>query len=207
MPRPAAVGGASVPRPAEPVSDPTEPFPPPKGYRQLRKGRSSNPGFYYFITTNLMNRRPLLKSEDAADEVKRSIHWMEEAGRWTCISYVLMPDHIHLVIRLGENSSLPGCMKTFKSYTANRISKLTSASFPIWQDGYFDHRFRTDGKFFQVLFYVFWNPVEAGLVEPFSMDYPHWDCREPYRSQLIEEFPWLKGLHEKGTLWSPERRG
>ncbi len=175
-----------------------------KGYHRLRRGRQSNPGSYYFITTNILNRRPLLSNPAAAECAKRSIAWMEEAGRWKWITFVLMPDHLHFVVELGKPMPLDESMRRFKGYTGQMLSRLGPERGPVWQDGYFEHRLRSGGKFFEVLFYIYWNPVKAGLTAPFDLDYPHWGCREPYREKMIRQFPWLKEKHEKGLLWAPE---
>lgn len=153
---------------------------PERGYRQLRKGRWSVPERHYFITTNLDKRRELFNSPAAADIVKQCVQWMEDQSRWTWISYVIMPDHFHLVLQLGRNWTLSQCMKSFKTFTSRRIGEALHMDDSVWQEGFFDHCFRSDEKFFEVLFYVYWNPVKAGLAGPFQTDYPHWACKEPY---------------------------
>ena len=199
---PGATGRSKTPMP-DAKSLPSIP-PPGRGTRQLRKGRQSIPGHYYFLTANLHGRRSLFHDPASALIVKASVDWMEANGRWTWVTYVLMPDHIHLVVRLAGKSDLAKCMMTFKGFTGKRLAASMPPDTAVWQRGYFDHHFRSDEKFYEVLFYVYWNPVRAGLAEPFATDYPHWDCREPYRSRMIEDFPRLRRMHESGRLWKPD---
>ena len=81
---------------------------PPRGYRQLRKGRQSIPGFYYSLTVCTLNKRPLLANAETADIIFKSFNWLETNARlkWFCI--IVMPDHIHAVCcyRDREHSSL-----------------------------------------------------------------------------------------------------
>jgi REP element-mobilizing transposase RayT len=91
---------------------------PTRGYRQLRKGRHSIPGFYYSLTVCTLDKRPLLANTEAADIIFKSFDWLEANDRleWFCV--VVMPDHIHGVIQLGSKQTLPRLMQSFKSFTA-----------------------------------------------------------------------------------------
>jgi hypothetical protein len=78
---------------------------PTRGYRQLRKGRHSIPGFYYSLTVCTLDKRPLLANTEAADIIFKSFDWLEANDRleWFCV--VVMPDHIHGVIQLARGYS------------------------------------------------------------------------------------------------------
>ena len=86
--------------------------------------------------------------------------------------YVIMPDHIHLFIGFGADStSVSAWMKSLK----NAISKtLRNADFcgPHWQRGFFDHLIRSQESYDEKWLYVRDNPVRAGLVRS-AEDWPY----------------------------------
>ncbi|MCY3721173.1 MAG: hypothetical protein OXG97_03025, partial [Candidatus Poribacteria bacterium] len=79
---------------------------PIRGHRQLRKGRHSIPGAYYYLTLATLNKKPLLATPKIADIIFQAFDWLEtkERLRWFCV--VVMPDHIHAVIQLGSKQTL-----------------------------------------------------------------------------------------------------
>lgn len=74
--------------------------------RNLRKGRYSAPGIYYFLTTSVAGRRPIFTAPEPAHIVIDTINWLSSANRFIVDAAVVMPDHLHLVGRLGSGSRL-----------------------------------------------------------------------------------------------------
>ena len=70
---------------------------PSGGHRQLRKGRYSIPGAYYYLTFTTLNKNLILAIPETADIIFQSFDWLEtnDRLRWFCV--VVMPDHIHAV--------------------------------------------------------------------------------------------------------------
>ncbi|HXR08272.1 MAG TPA: transposase [Candidatus Acidoferrum sp.] len=125
----------------------------------------------YLVTFNTLRRRPLLACA-AVHEAFR-----EYAGRGFAFHiatgrYVLMPDHVHIFVRIGHDitlrrweSGLKQCLgKTLKAAghepTTIPGSKLQS----FWQPGFFDHLLRDSESYSEKWDYVWRNPVRAGLV-------------------------------------------
>jgi len=67
---------------------------------------------------------------------------------------VIMPDHFHIVFRLGSRLSLGQVVAKFKSKTK---------SVTQWQEGYYEHRIRPDEVEENYAFYVFMNPYVGEL--------------------------------------------
>jgi putative transposase len=130
--------------------------------KNLRKGRHSQPGTYYFLTTIVAGRRKLFTGLDHANTVLETIRWLDDANRFAVDAAVVMPDHLHLVGRLGK-ISLARVMHTLKSYSARRIAAAGVVT-PVWQEGYYDHALRDDEDYRSKVQYVLENPVRAGLV-------------------------------------------
>jgi REP element-mobilizing transposase RayT len=143
----------------------------------LRKGRHSQLGCFYFLTTTVAGRRRLFTKQDRAIIVLDAIRWLHAANRFIVDAAVVMPDHLHLVGQLGERSrqdaapTLANVMHTLKSYSANCLAK-TGVATPVWQEGYHDHGLRDDEDYRVRVRYVIQNPLRAGLVQRVE-DFPH----------------------------------
>ena len=136
----------------------------------LRKGRYSQPGLYYFLTASIAGRRRIFTNWHRAMLVLDAIRWLHAADRFMVDAAVVMPDHLHLVGQLGE-STLAKVMHTLKSYSAHGLS-VAGVETPVWQKGYHDHGLRDDEDYRARVRYVLQNPLRAGLVQRVE-DYPY----------------------------------
>ena len=152
---------------------------PNRGSHQLRKSRHSIPGTYYLLTTSTYDRRPILSNPEVARVIFETFEWLETQGRikWICI--MVMPDHIHAVIQLGRNQTLPKIMHSLKIFTARQINKQWGECGQVWQEGYHDHGIRRDESLSEIINYCYHNPVRQGLVNQ-AKDYPYWR----YKSEI-----------------------
>ena len=79
-------------------------------------------------------------------------------------AWVVMPNHIHALLQ--PHSEMPFVMRWLKGRTsrlANRILGRTGK--PFWQDESFDHWVRSMEELQDLIEYVEYNPVKAGMVE------------------------------------------
>lgn len=97
-------------------------------------------------------------------------------GHFDLHAYVVMPNHVHLLITpLVPVSKLTHSLKRFMAREANRALDLTGNTF--WQDESYDRVVRDDTEFLQAARYIEWNPVKAGLVAR-PEDFP-WSSARP----------------------------
>jgi putative transposase len=148
---------------------------PEPGHHRLRRGRRSIPNHAYLVTATAYNRKPVFAHPGAAVSVLQSFSWLEARGSVALEACVVMPDHVHAVMRL-ENAPLRHVMRSFKGYTGSRISQLLGSSGPVWQPAYHDHALRREESLRDAVVYCLSNPVRAGLVDDFHA-YPYWYCR------------------------------
>ena len=138
--------------------------------RNLRRGRYSQTGLHYFLTTSVADRRPIFSDHRRASIVLETIGWLHNAGRFSVDAAVVMPDHVHLAGQLCQGT-LCTVMHSLKSFSAHRLGRAGAAS-PVWQKGYHDHALR-DGEDYRIrLRYLIENPRRAGLVDRVE-DYPY----------------------------------
>ena len=69
----------------------------------LRRGRYSRNNQIYSITTVCRDRQPLFADFGAARLLIREIRRLHDEGDVTSLAWVVMPDHLHWLIQLGEH--------------------------------------------------------------------------------------------------------
>jgi putative transposase len=88
-----------------------------------------------------------------------SAKFYEAKMRWHITLFLLMPDHIHGVLSFPHDKSMSEVIRNWKRFH-------TRVNHVIWQEGYFDHRLRSDERGTQIfakMNYIRQNPVTAGL--------------------------------------------
>jgi REP element-mobilizing transposase RayT len=86
-----------------------------------------------------------------------------DGQRYRLIAWCLMPNHVHVVVRLFAGQSLSSLMRSWKTYTARTANKILSRSGEFWQREYYDHLIRDGGELERAIEYVRRNPERAGL--------------------------------------------
>jgi len=85
------------------------------------------------------------------------------------LCFVVMPDHFHWMMVLGEGRSLSQVVKMYKNRTARMLGGR------IWQTGFHDRAIRREEDLLPVARYVVANPVRAGIVKSVR-EYSYWDA-------------------------------
>jgi REP element-mobilizing transposase RayT len=86
-------------------------------------------------------------------------------GHWWCELLLLMPDHLHALIRFPRDPGMTAVMSNWKRGTA-RFQNVQ------WQDGFFDHRIRSLKEAQEKWHYIKLNPVVKKLCAK-QDDWPH----------------------------------
>ena len=85
--------------------------------------------------------------------------------RYELASFVVMPNHVHVLFRPLEGHALPEIVKSWKGFTSREINKRAGKTGALWQDEYWDRLIRHEQHFFKVAEYIRENPVKAKLRE------------------------------------------
>lgn len=142
----------------------------------LRKGRVSQPGRIYLITTVTHTRLKIFDDFLAARVVINTLRWLHAHQRAHSCAFVLMPDHLHWLIELNQAATLSGVVHSLKSHSSRAINRLRGRQAQrVWQRGFHDHAVRREEGIRKLARYVMANPLRAGLVAEIG-DYPHWDA-------------------------------
>ena len=141
--------------------------------RDIRKGRFSETGRIYLITTTTYLRHLWFGNVMSGRHVVRALQRAE--GQAETLAYVVMPDHLHWLMQLGEDSNLSAVVRSIKSASARTLNLSLGRTGRIWQSGFHDHALRSDEDMKHIARYVVANPLRAGLVDSIG-DYSLWDA-------------------------------
>ena len=140
----------------------------------LIKGRYSENNREYFITFVCKDRAKIFLDENLARMFCKALSLNEEQCNCLWLTWVLMPEHFHGILRLGEKSSLSQTIKSLKGSTARIINVELKQSTSIWQQGFFDRALRKCEDRKQVARYIVANPLRKKIVLNIG-DYPYWN--------------------------------
>jgi REP element-mobilizing transposase RayT len=136
-------------------------------------------GHAYFVTTNAQHKQKIFLDTRIADIVMSALFFLRDKGYYRLYSFVIMPDHLHMIILPQKNKTLSQIMHSLKSYTAKKIIDLLGRSGKVWQDGFYERVIRREDDLREKAGYIENNPVRKKLVEePESYSYSSAHCRE-----------------------------
>ena len=148
-----------------------EPFPCSS---RLRNGRVSVPGQVYIVTAATSDRKPWFSNFWSGCAASRAI---SQASCWPDarpIAWVLMPDHAHFLIELGEVENLSRVVQRLKALISVAIRQELQGG-QLWQRSFHDHALRSTESVQNAARYLIANPIRAGIVADVG-DYPFWNA-------------------------------
>ncbi|HEV2885107.1 MAG TPA: transposase [Pyrinomonadaceae bacterium] len=162
-----------------------------------------------FITITSKDRLTVFKSDAMKTILCGAINEARTSGGFLIFSYVIMPDHLHLIT--NEPKSSADVLRYLKGISARRVidylkeggyeSSLTKLRHEDWGR---DHRYSlwqqeknvfsifSEKVFMQKVNYIHLNPVRAGFVER-AVDY-HWSSARIWQRCELEEEPLLMDI-------------
>jgi putative transposase len=124
--------------------------------------RYQQAGHLHFITFSCYHRAPLLGTPQARDTFVRTL---EQVRRWYgfyVTGYVVMPEHVHLLISEPERGTLALALQMLKQAVSQELRAASRT--PFWQPRYYDFNVWSERKRVEKLRYLHRNPVTRGLV-------------------------------------------
>jgi REP-associated tyrosine transposase len=152
-------------------------------------------GVFHFVTFSCYRRQPYLAATNAYRVFERELEHVRMRFGLVVAGYVLMPEHVHLLLGEPITSTLSVALQVLKQESSRRLKKNGAAQF--WQRRYYDFNVHSEIKRVEKLQYMHRNPVRRGLVE------------KP------EEWPWSSFVHyatgavgtvEVESEWTAQRR-
>jgi putative transposase len=163
----------------------------------------------YFLTCTIVGWIPVFTRPETVQFIYDSWRFLQENGRLTVYSYVILENHLHLV---ASSSNISKEIGDFKSFTARRIVDHLEAcqittllrwlrflkarhkhdrNYQVWQEGSHPQQIKDDEMMRQKLEYIHNNPVKRGYVDEAT----HW------RHSSARNYAGLPGLFPVKTEW------
>ena len=162
----------------------------PRGLKRFQKAES-----LHFITFSCYHRLALLESPGARETVEAVLEQTRARHRARVYAYVLMPEHVHLLVNEPPGILLAQFLKTVKQITSRRLRGVREK---FWQDRYFDSNINGEKARSEVIRYIHQNPVKRGLVN--SPEQYKWSSYSHYATGL-------RGVVEIESQWTASMRG
>lgn len=110
----------------------------------------------YFVTWRLARGQRELDSSER-DLVAAAIK-IFRGQRYEIAAYVVMDDHVHVLLAPLQPYELRSILHSWKSFTARQMQREHKRFGRVWQDEYFDRIVRDDKEFVQKRDYIIRNP-------------------------------------------------
>lgn len=149
----------------------------------------------HFITCSCYRRLPLLGRPRSRDRFLSILEQVRQRYRFVVVGYVVMPEHIHLLITEPETGSPSTVMQVLKQRTARALLPKPGRKEPrqgtlfaqeshrsFWQARFYDFNVWTTKKRVEKLRYIHRNPVKRRLVDAPE----HWPWSS-YRFYSLDE--------------------
>jgi putative transposase len=157
--------------------------------------RHQKSGEFHFLTFSCYRRLPLLGSDAAYSVFEQELETVRLRYGFVVAGYVLMPEHVHLLVGEPRTASLAVVLQVLKQQTSRKLKRPGGVQF--WQRRYYDFNVWTEEKTVEKLNYMHRNSIQRGLVA------------------MPEDWRWSSFRHyatgEQGTIeiesrWTARRR-
>jgi putative transposase len=151
-------------------------------------------GDLHFVTFSCHRLKAHLASPSVRSLFEETLERTRARYRFCVIGYVVMPEHVHLLVSEPEIGPLSKAIHALELSMAKR-----SLPRPFWQARYYDFNVFTERKHVEKLRYIDRNPVKRGLVEqPQDWQWPSFRHYATGERGVVEiESFWTAALREK----------
>ena len=117
------------------------------------------------MTARTAGGRSLFQTEQMANLFVEVLRSYIKAGKFTVHDFVIMPNHIHLLMTIPGALSLEGAMQLIKGNFSFQANKGLGFKGEIWQRGFSDVLVADKESFQLHRSYIDNNPVKKGLAK------------------------------------------
>jgi len=121
------------------------------------------PGCTFFVTTKSAQSAALFQVHAAADIIVAILQHYREAEAYQLHAFVLMPNHLHVLLTPSRTTSIEKAMQLIKGASSHEIHKHLGTRMEIWQSGFHEATIRDASDYLSKIRYIHQNPVAAGL--------------------------------------------
>ncbi len=149
----------------------------------------------HFITFSCYRRQSKLGNPSARAVFEQALERTRQRYSFCLRGYVVMPEHVHLLVSEPEVGALATAMQALKQSVSRTLALRTSQ--PFWEARYYDFNVWTGKKETEKVKYMHRNPVTRGLVS--KPEDCHWSSFRHYATGV-------EGAVEVESEWTVRRR-
>lgn len=135
----------------------------------------------FFVTFVAAQRRRIFQTDRNAELFLAVMQDQQTKGRMAIHAFVLMPNHVHLLLTPAEDVSLEKAVQFLKGGFSSRLK----SAMDVWERGYNEERVKDAEAFHGMRTYIENNPLRAGMVV-LAKDFP-WSSAS--RLELVDPAP------------------
>jgi putative transposase len=124
-----------------------------------------NPKRYFFATARTAMSHRLFQNERNAGLLIDVLRSLVSERKFRLHDFVIMPDHVHLLIELDADTTIEKTMQFVKGRFSRRIGLEFNYQGDVWQRGYSEEQVTTKDAMDRCRAYIAANPVKVGLAE------------------------------------------
>ena len=162
----------------------------PMGLRRFHQS-----GNMHFLTFSCYGRQPKLGTASHRNAFEQSLEQSRRTYDFCVAGYVVMPEHVHLLVTEPESRSLATAVQALKQSVSRTLA--LRAREPFWHARYYDFNVWSEEKRIEKLRYLHRNPVARGLVEKPE----DWEW-----SSFRHYFTGVEGVVEIESEWTARKR-
>jgi putative transposase len=140
----------------------------------------------YFITASAYMHQNLFQRTETTDLLMATIFRYRDAGEFTLHEFVIMPNHLHLLLSVDEDHAIGRSVQLIKGGFSFAMEKAGLKLKAVWQPSYYEHRVRNVGEYVRMRAYIHDNPVRRALVST-AKRYPYSSARIGWRLDEVPE--------------------
>jgi putative transposase len=167
--------------------------------------RFQHSGNAHFLTFSCYKRRQNFGTAESRRTFESALERVRVDYQMCVYGYVVMPEHVHLLVSEPEHGTLTQALQSLKQGVARRLALRADESF--WQARYYDFNVWNHYKFVEKLRYIHRNPVKRGLVkrpEDWAWSsFRHYLTGEPGVVEI--ESHWTARMREKAGIFPTVR--
>jgi putative transposase len=136
--------------------------------------RFHHSGQSHFVTFCCYHRHRLFTTDASCRVFESAWERVRRSYRLYVYGYVVMPEHVHLLLSEPQQDTLADALKSLKQGVSRRLigslplkpkTGLSGAPEHFWQKRYYDFNIRNYAQFVEKLRYIHRNPVKQGLCD------------------------------------------
>ncbi len=162
----------------------------PLGLKRFQQSRQ-----LHFVTFSCYRRKAKLSTSSTRGRFEEALEQTRRQYEFFVIGYVVMPEHVHILVSEPRNAVLSRAIQSLKQSVARRLG--LRAGEPFWQARYYDFNVWSERKRTEKLRYMHRNPVKRGLVN--SPEEWEWSSFNHYLTGVA-------GVVEIESEWTVKKR-